>query len=73
MDQGQDNESLALFTTKEAAKLLRVSHRTLEDWRLRGEGPQFQKWGRLVRYRRRDLADFTNRPRFTNTGEAQAA
>lgn len=32
-----------IYTTKEAARALRVSHRTLEDWRLKGGGPPFNK------------------------------
>lgn len=34
----------------EAAVLLNLSKRTLQGWRLRGEGPKFQKFGRSVRY-----------------------
>lgn len=61
-----------LFTTKEAARFLRVSHRTLEDWRQKGCGPRFQKWGRLVRYSRFELEHFGSQALFCNTGEATA-
>lgn len=61
------------MSTKEAARLLSVSHRTLEDWRLKGQGPRFRRWGRMVRYRLSDLNAFADGPSFSNTGEALAA
>lgn len=39
-----------LLTTGEAAKYLRLSPRTLERYRVTGEGPRFLKVGRLVFY-----------------------
>ena len=62
-----------VMTTKQAARLLSLSHRTLEDWRLRGHGPRFRKWGRLVRYHVDDLREFIDGPSFANTGEGLAA
>ena len=45
--------------TEEAAEVLGVSGRYLEDLRYRGGGPQFIRLGRrCVRYRPRDLARF---------------
>lgn len=64
---------LQVYSTKEAARMLGVSHRTLEDWRTRGTGPRFIMLGRLVRYRATDLERFVNRNDFGNTAEAQAA
>lgn len=69
MNPHEDVQTPKVFTTKEAARVLRVSHRTLEDWRLRGEGPRFQKWGRLVRYHASELSAFASQPSFSNTGE----
>lgn len=63
----------ATLCTKQAARLLGCSHRTLEDWRLRGDGPRFLKLGRAVRYRMADLAAFMDKRTFSNTGEALAA
>ena len=40
-----------LLTTREAADELRMSRRTLERYRVTGEGPRFHKLGRLVFYR----------------------
>jgi len=40
-----------LLKTKEAAALLSVSVASLEKWRVRGIGPQFQRIGpRTIRY-----------------------
>ena len=50
-----------LFTTAEAAKLLRLSLRTLERFRTAGTGPRFEFLGRAVRYTDRDLRDYLER------------
>jgi excisionase family DNA binding protein len=44
-----------LLDQKEAARLLRLSERTLERLRLTGGGPVYVKAGRSVRYREGDL------------------
>ena len=44
-----------LFTTMEAAAYLRLSHRTLERYRVTGEDPTFLKLGRKVFYQRAEL------------------
>lgn len=44
-----------LLTEDQAADILRVSPRTLQGWRQRGDGPPWVKLGATVRYRRRDL------------------
>ena len=49
------SQTSSLLTTKEAAAYLRLSHRTLERYRVTGEGPRYLKMGRLVFYRREDL------------------
>jgi excisionase family DNA binding protein len=57
----------ALLTTDDAAALLGVPSRTVEDWRLRRMGPPYVRLGRHVRYRREDLVAWleenTVRPR----------
>jgi len=45
----------AFLTEKEAARLLSLSHRTLQAWRRQGVGPRFIKFGRSVRYSREAL------------------
>ena len=61
------------LSTKEAARMLNVSHRTLEDWRGKGSGPTFRKWGRTVRYVLNDLEAFVIRGPLTNTGQSSPA
>lgn len=44
-----------LNTEQEEAARLNVSRRTLQAWRVRGEGPPFVKLGRAVRYSPADV------------------
>lgn len=44
-----------LMTTGQAARYVCLSPRTLERYRVTGEGPKFLKIGRWVRYRVEDL------------------
>jgi excisionase family DNA binding protein len=53
--------STQLLKQSEAAKLLRLSERTLERLRVSGLGPSFVKAGRSVRYRETDLAEWISR------------
>jgi hypothetical protein len=46
-----------------------ISTRTLQRWRLEGEGPTFVKLGRLVRYRQSDLETFLEARARTSTSE----
>jgi integrase len=45
----------AVLTADEAARLLKLSPRTLEKWRSEGVGPPVVRMGRRVAYARRDL------------------
>lgn len=64
----------AFLDTSDAAEVLGVSPRTLEDWRWRGGGPPFFKLGRrMVRYRLEDLMAFALKSRFRNTAGDGAA
>jgi predicted DNA-binding transcriptional regulator AlpA len=48
-----------LLTTPEAAAALRLTKKTLENWRAAGRGPRYFRCGkRSIRYARRDLAEF---------------
>lgn len=50
----------ANVSTSKAADLIGVSKRTMEAWRLRGEGPPFVRISkRCVRYRIEDLEGWT--------------
>lgn len=50
-----------------AANFLCQSVRTIQKWRVTGFGPKFVKSGRSIRYRRRDLMDWTNSRRRSST------
>lgn len=58
------------LTTQQAAKLMNISARTLEDWRYRGGGPVFRKMGRAVRYQLADIESFLDRCARINTAGA---
>lgn len=49
----------ALLTPKEAAAFLQVSEKLLKEWRVKGSGPKFRRFGhRTVRYLQSDLTDW---------------
>ena len=50
-----------LLTPAEAAEILRISPATLPRWRWAGEGPDFVRIGRSIRYRREDLDRYIQR------------
>jgi len=58
-----------LLTEIEAAQLRRQSVRTLQAERLRGDGCQFVKLGRSVRYRRSDVLRFIESNMRVSTSE----
>ena len=51
------------LTQREVAELLQVPERTVEDWRLTGNGPPFVKLGRHVRYEVSELVAWTRERR----------
>jgi len=55
-----DTENLdQLLTEKEAAALICYSQRALQNWRLRGGGPDYVKVSaRSIRYQRRDVLNW---------------
>lgn len=55
---------------KSTAAILRLSPYTLQKWRVKGCGPKFQKYGRSVRYRARDLVEFMDRSTHRSTSDA---
>jgi hypothetical protein len=63
-----------LLTSSELAGALKVSERTPENWRLRGEGPPFIRvGGRRVLYRWRDVMSYLDARSFGSTTEEQTA
>lgn len=56
-----------LIDEAKAADFLCQSVRTIQKWRVTGFGPKFVKSGRSIRYRRRDLMEWTNARRRAST------
>jgi len=60
-----------LLTQDQVAEILQVHPGTLENWRMRGEGPRFVKLGAKrrspIRYKREDVEDWLHDPRVANT------
>lgn len=70
------NAMQELIDVKTAALLIGITPATLENWRVRGEGPHFHKTpGRTgkVLYDPADIADWRAQRRFASTAEAAAA
>lgn len=55
MQAAHPAETDALLMEVHAAKLLSLSVRTLQAWRLKGSGPAYVQAGRAIRYRRCDV------------------
>ena len=60
----------ALLDEREASTYLKISPRTIQTWRLTGEGPAFVKIGRAVRYRRSDLDAYISTRICASTAQA---
>lgn len=52
------NHSSTLLTTYEAARRLGLAAGTLQNWRIRGQGPAYVRLGKAIRYDEGDLARF---------------
>lgn len=60
-----------LLNEQEASRMLGFTIRALQNWRVRGGGPQYVKISkRSVRYRRRDLLAWVNKHLKANTSHA---
>ena len=64
------NDGSGFFDTRRAADYLGLSPRTLDGYRVSGDGPAFHRFGNRVRYRRPDLDAWAARRRATTTAEA---
>jgi len=60
---------MQLLDQREAARLLKLSVRTLERLRLIGGGPCFVKCGRSVRYRPADIESWIQQRVVSSTSE----
>jgi len=56
-----------IFTERDTAAFLRLSHRTLQALRVRGGGPAFIKLGKTVRYVKADLLQWIEVNRHSST------
>jgi len=56
-----------ILTTRDAALYMGVSHQWLEIGRVKGYGPKFIKFGRMVRYRRETIDDYLKAREVENT------
>lgn len=54
------------ITTEEAARLISVPVRTLQNWRAREDGPPFTRFGQTIRYPVGDLRAWIERRRVTS-------
>ncbi|MCH7645338.1 MAG: helix-turn-helix domain-containing protein [Myxococcales bacterium] len=61
-----------LVDSAEAARLLKLSPRTLENWRMAGKGPSYRKLGGAVRYATADLEAFSKSGKRTRTARPAA-
>jgi excisionase family DNA binding protein len=59
-NDGPEDREEQLLTRAEAAKYLRVSLRTLQDWSSSGRLPRVRLGDRCVRFRRVDLLRFVD-------------
>ncbi len=67
-------ETPRAVSESEAAQILGLRPRTLQDWRFRGKGPRYLSYsGRAVRYRISDLALFMESHAVSSTSETAAA
>jgi predicted DNA-binding transcriptional regulator AlpA len=58
-----------LVTEHEASVILGLSVRTLQKWRLQGNGPRFVKLGHAVRYDPAELKYYIDRARRRSTSD----
>ena len=62
-------EQRAYLSTRQAALLLGLSPRTLERYRVTGDGPVFSKLGRRVCYARADIDGWASGRRRRSTSD----
>ena len=61
------------YDTPGAAKLLGLSPKTLERWRLEGGGPKYRKFGKRVMYAETDLSEWAEGQTRTSTSDTGQA
>ena len=73
MNDKKNDRPAEYMGTREAAALLGLSPRTLDRYRVTGQGPAFHKFGTRVRYARADLEDWAASRRVTSTSDDRRA
>jgi len=69
----QNRPNDALMNEVLAAEFIGVSRRTLQGWRLRGEGPRYHRISsRCIRYSRSLLQEWLRKTEISNTSEQHA-
>jgi len=58
-----------LLNERQVADLICQSVRTIQKWRVTGQGPAFYKLGRSVRYRRSEVFDWIEARRKLHTSQ----
>ena len=61
--------SMKYLDTKQTALLLNISHRTLERWRVEGNGPEYRKFGARVAYEEASLISWAEKQKRTSTSD----
>ena len=64
-----NEQPTAYLGTREAAAFLGLSPRTLDRYRVTGEGPAFHKFGARIRYAQADLEEWASARRRTSTSD----
>lgn len=64
-----NDESARYLDTREAARFLGLSNRTLDRYRVTGEGPVFHKFGTRIRYAQADLEEWAAARRMRSTSD----
>ena len=59
---------MELLTESDVSREFNIARQTLMNWRSRGKGPSYIRFGRAVRYCRKDLLEFLDRNRVTPGG-----
>lgn len=57
----QNIPGLSFLAPAEAAQILGITTKTLANWRCLSRGPNYVKVGRLVRYMRKDIAEYATK------------
>jgi len=60
---------LKLFTQEELSNKVKISRKTLESMRQKGNGPVFRKFGRRVLYAENDVIEYLQKNTFKSTSQ----